>query len=118
VHTGEAYVGTLGSGEKLDFSALGDTVNSAARLGSLDKADELLVSWQAWKSSGLPVDGLDRRPVTLVGRTEPLDVVHWNVGLGARNGPDECRRLSLFGAKCRHFDEAPKRDARSGSDQK
>lgn len=78
VHTGDAYVGTLGSGEKLDFSALGDTVNSAARLGSLAKANELLVSWQAWKSSGLPIDGLDRRPVTLVGRTEPLDVVHWH----------------------------------------
>jgi class 3 adenylate cyclase len=77
VHTGEAFVGTLGSGDKLDFSALGDTVNAAARLGSLAQANELMVSWTAWKSSGLPIDGLDRRPVTLAGRSEPLDVVHW-----------------------------------------
>jgi len=77
VHSDVAYVGTLGSGEKLDFSALGDTVNAAARLGSLAGASELLVSWLAWQAAGLPVEGLDRRPVALAGRSEPLDVVHW-----------------------------------------
>jgi adenylate cyclase len=78
VHTGNAYVGTLGSGDKLDFSALGDTVNAAARLGALAQANELLVSWDAWKASGLPIDGLDRRALTLAGRAEPLEVVHWH----------------------------------------
>ncbi len=78
VHTGEAFVGTLGSGDKFDFSALGDTVNAAARLGSLAQANELLVSWDAWKASGLPAEKLDRRPVQLAGRAEPLDVVHWH----------------------------------------
>jgi adenylate cyclase len=77
VHCGPAFVGALGSGDKLDFSALGDTVNAAARLGSLAKANELLVSWQAWQSSGLPADGLDRRSIAIAGRTEPLEVVHW-----------------------------------------
>lgn len=77
VHTGSAFVGTLGSGEKLDFSALGDTVNSAARLGSVAQANELLVSWDAWKSSGLPTEDLDRGPLALAGRAEPLEVVHW-----------------------------------------
>jgi len=78
VHTGVAYVGTLGSGEKFDFSALGDTVNSAARLGSLAQASELLVSWPAWQSSGLASENLDRRMLTLAGRSEPMDVVHWH----------------------------------------
>jgi adenylate cyclase len=77
VHSGVAYVGTLGSGEKLDFSALGDTVNSAARLGSLAKANELLVSWQTWETSGLPREGLTRDRVKLAGRAEPLEVVHF-----------------------------------------
>jgi adenylate cyclase len=80
VHTGEAFVGTLGSGDKFDFSALGDTVNAAARLGSLAQANELLVSWAAWQASGLPADNLDRRPVQLAGREEPLDVVHLRAG--------------------------------------
>jgi adenylate cyclase len=77
VHTGIAFVGTLGSGDKFDFSALGDTVNAAARLGSLAQANELLVSWDAWNVSGLPAENLDRRPVQLAGREEALDVVHW-----------------------------------------
>jgi adenylate cyclase len=76
VHTGSAYVGTLGVGDKLDFSALGDAVNAAARLGSLAQANELLVSWDTWKASGLPTEGLDRRSLALSGRTEPLGVVH------------------------------------------
>jgi adenylate cyclase len=78
VHSGIAFVGTLGHGEKFDFSALGDTVNAAARLGSIAQPNELLVSWDAWKASGLPQEKLDRRPVKLTGREEPLDVVHWH----------------------------------------
>ena len=35
VHSGEAFVGAIGSAEKIDFTALGDTVNIAARLGGL-----------------------------------------------------------------------------------
>jgi adenylate cyclase len=33
VHTGDASVGVVGGDEKVDFTALGDTVNIAARLG-------------------------------------------------------------------------------------
>ena len=43
VHTGEAFVGVVGSDEKVDFTALGDTVNIAARLGGLAGPGELLV---------------------------------------------------------------------------
>jgi adenylate cyclase len=75
LHTGPAFVGVLGAGEKLDFSALGDTVNAAARLGSLARPGELLVSWAAWERSGLPVEGLERRTVEVAGRREPLDIV-------------------------------------------
>ena len=74
VHTGEAFVGTVGSGEKLDFTALGDTVNVAARLGSDAAAGELLVSEAAWRASGR-TDPAERRQLTVKGRLEPLEVV-------------------------------------------
>src|SRR5439155_23451301 len=32
VHTGKSFVGTVGEGDARDFTALGDTVNTAARL--------------------------------------------------------------------------------------
>ncbi|HLO36099.1 MAG TPA: adenylate/guanylate cyclase domain-containing protein, partial [Candidatus Deferrimicrobium sp.] len=52
VHRGSAFVGVLGSGDKLDFSALGDPVNVAARLGSIAGPGEVLVSRDAWTASG------------------------------------------------------------------
>lgn len=74
VNTGQAFVGTVGSGERLDFTALGDTVNVAARLGGEAGAGELLVSDAAWRASGR-TDTLERRNVNVKGRTEPLEVV-------------------------------------------
>jgi adenylate cyclase len=74
VHTGEAFVGAIGSDERLDFTALGDTVNVAARLGSVAGAGELLVSDAAWRAAGRDLS-VDRRQLALSGRTEPLAVV-------------------------------------------
>ena len=75
VHHGSAFVGVLGSGEKLDFSALGDTVNVAARLGAIAGPGEVVASRDVWTAAGrAPGDGEARR-VELTGRHEPLDVV-------------------------------------------
>jgi adenylate cyclase len=41
VHTGVAFVGTVGEGDAVDFTALGDSVNTAARLASGAKAGEM-----------------------------------------------------------------------------
>lgn len=74
VHTGEAFVGAVGGGEKLDFTALGDTVNIAARLGGMADGGELLISRSAWERAGLdPPAG--ERIVDIAGRTEGLPVV-------------------------------------------
>jgi adenylate cyclase len=75
VHTGQAFVGVLGSGDKLDFSALGDAVNVAARLGSGAGPGELVVSRAAWESARLATDGVDFGSLEVKGRAEPLDVV-------------------------------------------
>ena len=53
VHTGDAFVGVVGGDEKIDFTALGDTVNIAARLGGIAGPGELLVSRAAWDRAGL-----------------------------------------------------------------
>ena len=74
VHTGNAWVGFVGGGEDVvDFTALGDAVNTASRLGSDAETGELLLSDATVKAAGIPTDGLIPRRVELRGRAEPLD---------------------------------------------
>ena len=76
VHTGIAFVGALGEGGEVDdFTALGDTVNIAARLGSEAQAGEILVSAMTAGAANLQTDALEHRHLSLKGRTEPVDVV-------------------------------------------
>src|SRR2546423_2580328 len=52
---GRAYVGNVGSGEVKDFTALGDVVNTAARLQSSAEAGQIVIS-------GRLFDRLSERP--------------------------------------------------------
>ena len=86
VHTGTAFVGTVGSDDKLDFTALGDTVNVAARLGSDAGAGEVFVSGTAWAAAERG-DDHEHRQLEVKGRAESLDVVVLGpTPAGARSG--------------------------------
>ena len=72
VHTGDAYVGTVGS-EVLEFTALGEAVTLAARLASVAGAGELLASESAYAAAGM--DGpAERRELELKGVSAPITV--------------------------------------------
>ncbi|MGH8927598.1 MAG: adenylate/guanylate cyclase domain-containing protein [Acidimicrobiia bacterium] len=75
IHTGIAFVGSVGTAETVDFTALGDTVNTAARLGSVAKAGELLISMEAAEAARIDRTGLESRRLELKGRSEPLSVL-------------------------------------------
>ena len=74
VHTGIAFVGNIGHEGVTDFTALGDTVNTAARLASAAGEGEILVTRAAADAAGLVGDSEQRR-LELRGRTEPVEVV-------------------------------------------
>ena len=75
IHSGIAFVGTVAvGGEVTDFTALGDTVNAAARLASEAKAGEVLVSEDAIANAGGDGSALERRELALRGREAPLTV--------------------------------------------
>ena len=50
VNTGPAVVGNMGSTERLQYTALGDTVNTAARFCSAAPAFHLLVGWPTYEA--------------------------------------------------------------------
>jgi adenylate cyclase len=75
VHTGTAYVGSVGSSEEIsDITALGDVVNSTARLASLAAAGELLVTTESAGRAALDTAGVELRTVEVRGREANLDV--------------------------------------------
>jgi adenylate cyclase len=75
VNTGIAYVGAVGTAEHVEFTALGDAVNVAARLASAAAAGELLVPEGTARQAGLAVEGLEARALELRGKSAPTDVV-------------------------------------------
>lgn len=74
VHTGVAYVGTVGEGDARDFTALGDPVNIAARLASEAGPGEILVSSAAAAAAKLDTSVLGLRALELRGRDEKVEV--------------------------------------------
>jgi len=75
VHTGEAFVGAVGSKRGLtDITALGDGPNTAARLAGAAAIGEIVISDDAAVAAKLDVEGLERRSLELKGKAEPVAV--------------------------------------------
>jgi adenylate cyclase len=81
IHTGNAFVGAVGSAGVSDITALGDDVNLTARLASLASAGEILITEATRAASGLATDGLEPRHLDLKGRSAPVDA--WLMRIGA-----------------------------------
>lgn len=75
VHIGVAYFGAMGSAEGLvNISAIGEEVNTAARLASKALAGEIIVSEKALAQAGIDGNGLESRRLELKGISEPMSV--------------------------------------------
>jgi len=75
VHSGTAFFGAMGSAEGLvNISAIGDEVNTAARLCSQAAAGEIIISEQALKAAGIDGSELASRSLELKGISEPVPV--------------------------------------------
>jgi adenylate cyclase len=73
VHTGVAFVGSVGSeGSATDITVLGDPANVAARLSSTAAAGEILVSREA--AAGMDTGQLESRELDLKGKSQSVGV--------------------------------------------
>jgi adenylate cyclase len=75
VNTGVAFIGTVGTEDKTEFTAMGDAVNVGARLASAAGPGELLVSMASATSAGLDDAGLEHRSLELKGKSGPTEAV-------------------------------------------
>lgn len=74
IATGVAYVGAVGTGEHVEFTALGDIVNTAARLAGAAAAGEILVTVPTLERSNIEPDGLEHRNLDLKGKSVGVEV--------------------------------------------
>ena len=74
VNSGKAVVGNMGSASRFDYTAIGDAVNTGARLESATKqvGVEILVGATTAKKCGFMLKSLN--PIEVKGKKDPLQV--------------------------------------------
>ena len=76
VHAGEVVLGDIGFRDHTVFTALGDSVNVAARLQDMTKTlnCKVIVSDEVFKTAGIASDALTRTEVEIRGHDEKISV--------------------------------------------
>ena len=80
VNTGTAFVGAVGESWHAELTALGDVVNTTARLAGSAQGGEILVTLAAATAAVLDASALERRKLELKGKSQATDVVVIPVG--------------------------------------
>jgi len=74
VNTGEAVIGNMGSDNRFDYSAIGDAVNTAARLESATKEAGVDILIGESTAKKMPFDLTLLAPIKVKGKAKPLKV--------------------------------------------
>ncbi len=79
VNCGEAIVGNIGAEFRMDYTAIGDTVNTAARLESNAKPGQILISQAVYSALGDRIRALPVGEMPLKGKEQKLMVYELEV---------------------------------------
>jgi adenylate cyclase len=84
LHTGEVIVGYIGSDRRSEYTAIGDTVNTSARLESNARGGEILISDATAKAARSRYKLKPREAITVKNREQP--VMLWEVDWAKASG--------------------------------
>ncbi|MEZ4287270.1 MAG: adenylate/guanylate cyclase domain-containing protein [Polyangiales bacterium] len=74
VNSGDAVVGNIGSETRMQYTAIGDAVNVAARLESIARPQQVLITLATKDAAGDAFDYRSLGPRQLTGRSEPVQL--------------------------------------------
>lgn len=74
ITTGDAIIGNIGSLRRMEYTAIGDSVNLAARLEELAKPDQILISEKTYQMVKDIVNTRVLEPMTIRGKAELVQV--------------------------------------------
>ena len=80
IHVGEAVLGLIGTEKRLDYTAIGDSVNTAKRIQENASGGQILISHPAYLLVKDQVQVADAVPIQAKGKRDPI-IVYEVVGL-------------------------------------
>lgn len=104
LHTGDVIAGNMGSVRLFDFTVIGDAVNVASRLESVNKVfgTEVMVSGQTLDDTYGLFLAREIGPIEVKGRSEPV-TVHELLCEADAADPSLKRRVGLYGEALSHY---------------
>ena len=91
LNTGELVAGYIGSTKTMSYSVIGDTVNTAARLCSVAKAGQVIISEATYLKLGNEFESVKLDPVSVKGKSQPIGIHsvlgYKHIGEGDKTSP-------------------------------
>src|ERR1041384_7340490 len=79
LNVGEAFAGNIGSERRMEYTVIGDTVNTASRLCSAAGPREILISDEFRRVLSAPPSLTSMPPMELKGKSQPVPVYRVNM---------------------------------------
>jgi len=77
INTGPVVVGVIGTADRRSFAAIGDAVNTSARLQTAAEPGQVVVGRTTWEALGDPTAGASLGAIRVKGKREPVEA--WRI---------------------------------------